>query len=318
MSDLQGKPVVGASSCLLGAKVRFDGGHKHYPLITERWSTFFDIKSACPEAEMGMGMPRPALQLRETNNETRLVFSKNPQQDLTADMEAFATQRISKLGVLDGYVFKKDSPSCGFERVPVTHESTGQKTRIGTGVFARKFMELNPLVPVEDEGRLYDDGIRENFLERVYCHYRWRTMLNADFNLQAFTEFHKRHKFMLMARNQQVYRQLGQLVATANKHNLIQVSDSYIQCFMQAMELRPSHGQHVNVLLHILGYFKRGLDSQDKHELLNWFNAYRSERVPRITPVALLRHYLRIHPEPYIAAQYYLSPYPDDLLQARV
>ncbi|HEX5637560.1 MAG TPA: DUF523 domain-containing protein, partial [Gammaproteobacteria bacterium] len=178
MSDLPGKPVVGASSCLLGANVRFDGGHKHYPLITERWSGFFDIKSACPEAEMGMGMPRPALQLREISHETRLVFSKNPQQDLTADMEQFAIQRIHKLGVLDGYIFKKDSPSCGFERVPVTHASTGQKTRVGTGVFARVFMALNPLVPVEDEGRLYDAAIRENFLERVYCHYRWRNIAN--------------------------------------------------------------------------------------------------------------------------------------------
>lgn len=314
MSGIQTRPVIGVSSCLLGAPVRFDGGHKHYRLITASWSTFFDVKSACPEAEMGLGVPRPALQLRETHNETRLVFSKNPQRDLTSDMEAYATQRIQKLGVLDGYIFKKDSPSCGFERVPVMHESTGQRTREGSGVFARKLMAIHPLVPVEDEGRLYDAAIRENFLERVYCHYRWR---HTETGLQGFTEFHRRHKLMLMARNQQAYRQLGQLVATASKHNLQQVRQVYIHRFMQVMAMRPSHGQHVNVLMHILGYFKRRLDSHDKHELLNWFQAYHSEQVPRITPLAMLRHYLRLHPDPYIAAQHYLAPYPDALLQAR-
>lgn len=316
MSDSQARPILGVSSCLLGKPVRFDGGHKHFRLLTESWSGFFEFKSACPEAEMGMGMPRPALQLRETGGETRLVFSKNPQQDLTTDMVQFSMARISRMGVLDGYIFKKDSPSCGFERVPVSHESTGQKTRVGSGVFAGQFMALNPLVPVEDEGRLYDAGIRENFLERVYCHYRWRNIVDAETNLQAFIQFHQRHKFMLMARHQPAYRQLGQLVATANQHNLPQVRQVYISRFMQVMALRPTHGQHVNVLMHIAGYFKRGMNSQDKHELLDWFNAYLSDRVPRITPVALLRHYLRLHPDAYISAQHYLSPYPDELLQA--
>ncbi|HEX5636293.1 MAG TPA: DUF523 and DUF1722 domain-containing protein, partial [Gammaproteobacteria bacterium] len=299
MSDQQAKPIVGVSSCLTGKPVRFDGGHKHCRLITESWSDFLEFQPVCPEAEMGLGVPRPSLQLRETGQQIRLVFSKNPQHDLTLDMEQFSRQRLGRLGVLDGYIFKKDSPSCGLERVPVMHEETGQKTRDGRGVFARTFVELNPLVPTEEEGRLNDEALRENFLERVYCHYRWRTI--ADTHLQGFVDFHMRHKFMLMARNHQAYRELGRLVAMADRHNLAQIRQQYIQHFMQVMALCPTRGQHVNVLLHILGYFKRNIDSSDKHELLNWFDAYRSELVPRITPVALLRHYLRLYPQRYIA-----------------
>lgn len=313
MMNKQNKPVLGVSSCLMGNNVRFDGGHKHCRLLTDQWAGFFDYIPTCPEADIGLGIPRPVIQLRETNNETKLVFSRNPSHDLTQRMNDYSLRRIHEIGVLDGYIFKKDSPTCGVERVAVAHESTGQKTRDGMGLFAKKFQEMNPLVPIEEEGRLNDPVIRDNFLERIYCHYRWRNIPDAENNYHGFIDFHKRHKFMLMARNHQAYRELGRLAASANKTNLNAVRQEYIQRFMDVMVLRPSRGQHVNVLLHILGYFKRNLNGHDKSELINWFDAYHSSKVSRITPVAFIRHYLRIYPDNYIAEQYYLAPYPDDL-----
>lgn len=313
MSSQSAKPVLGVSSCLMGHAVRFDGGHKHCHLLTETWKDFFEFRSACPEAELGLGVPRPVIQLREMNNEVRLVFSKQPQRDLTEEMERHAEARIRAMGVLDGYVFKKDSPTCGMERVAVTHETTGQKTKDGVGVFARIFMELNPLVPVEEEGRLNDQALRDNFLQRVYCHYRWRHIPDADNNLHGFLDFHRRHKFMLMARHQQLYRELGRLVASVRQHNLRHMRQLYIRLFMEAMKPCPTAGQHVNVLMHVMGYFKDNLNTHDKAELLNWFNAYRSAQVPHSTPLALIRHYLRVHPQHYIHDQHYLQPYPDAL-----
>ncbi|TNF38955.1 MAG: DUF523 domain-containing protein, partial [Gammaproteobacteria bacterium] len=186
MSSKQDKPVLGVSSCLMGHQVRFDGGHKQCRLLTEQWSQFFEFRTACPEVELGLGTPRPVIQLREIENRIRLVYSKDPSRDITDDMTAYASQRVDAMGILDGYIFKKDSPSCGFDRVAVTHHSTGQKTRDGVGVFAAIFRQKNPLVPVEEEGRLNDRDIRENFLERVYCHYRWRHIPDADRNLKGF------------------------------------------------------------------------------------------------------------------------------------
>lgn len=315
MSRCQVRPVLGASACLMGQRVRFDGGHKQCSLLSEEWVNHFEIKTACPEVELGMTVPRPAMQLRETNNEIRLVYSRHPHQDLTATMEHHAVVRIQKLGVLDGYVFKKDSPSCGLERVAVMHESTGQKTRDGMGVFARQFVALNPLVPVEEEGRLNDKTLRDNFLQRVYCHYRWRTIPDAENNLQGFMDFHRRHKFMLMARDQQIYRELGRLASSARRFNLPTIRQQYISLFMDTMKQCPSAGQHVNVLMHVMGYFKNKLDSHDKAEMLDWLQAYRCEHVPHITPLVLFRNYLRLYPQGYIAEQHYLQPYPDQLLQ---
>ncbi|HEY9052320.1 MAG TPA: DUF523 and DUF1722 domain-containing protein, partial [Gammaproteobacteria bacterium] len=206
MMNKQNKPILGVSSCLMGNNVRFDGGHKQCRLLTDQWAGFFDYIPTCPEADIGLGIPRPVIQLRETNNEIKLVFSRNPSHDLTQPMNDYSVRRIQEMGVLDGYIFKKDSPTCGVERVAVAHESTGQKTRDGMGLFAKKFQEMNPLVPIEEEGRLNDPVIRDNFLERIYCHYRWRNIPDAEHNYHGFIDFHKRHKFMLMSRNHQAYR----------------------------------------------------------------------------------------------------------------
>ena len=188
------------------------------------------------------------------------------------------------------------------------------RKRNGIGLFAQTFKEKYPQVPTEDEGRLNDKGIRENFLERIYAHYRWRQIAETENPLQSFRNFHKNYKLMLMAKDNGAYRELGRIVASVNRHNFAEVSEQYFCLFMQAMSKIPSHGHHVNVMMHILGYLKDHLNKKDKVELLEWFETYRENRVARVTPLMLLQHHFNRHPNDYIAEQYYFSPFPGQLM----
>lgn len=309
------RPQIGVSACLMGQPVRFDGGHKRSPLLIDTCSNYFDLQTMCPEAELGLGIPRPTIQLRRFESVVKLVRSKDSQHDLSEAMHDYAVQKVEGLTHLDGFIFKKDSPSCGMERVPVFDNRTGMRDRNGVGVFAEVFKTRYPNVPTEEEGRLNDIQLRENFYERVYAHYRWRQLLSSEQMLQDFRDFHKNYKLILMARHDVSYRQLGRIAATANKHNLHQVMQEYFSLFMQCMGKVPSRGQHVNVLMHILGYLKNCLNAHDKAELLQWFETYRQRQVNRITPLVLLQHHFKHYPNEYMAQQYYFSPFPAELMQ---
>jgi uncharacterized protein YbgA (DUF1722 family)/uncharacterized protein YbbK (DUF523 family) len=315
-SSIQGrasKPRVGVSACLLGRKVRFDGGHKQNQLILNSFAEYLDLKSVCPEVEAGFSTPRPAMQLRKQDAQIRLVVNKAPFQDLTDRMNEYATCRIESLADLDGFIFKKDSPSCGVFRVPVVINREGYKKRDASGLFAAAFMQRFPLVPVEEEGRLNDHALRENFFERVYAYQRWKAIPHAATSVPGLIEFHARHKLMLMARGSSFYQELGRMVANTTRANLEERRAAYIHRFMQVMAIRSLPARQVNVLQHIMGYLKNLISTEDKQELLAIFDAYRNRELPLITPITLLRHHLRVHPQPYINQQYYLDPCPRQL-----
>jgi uncharacterized protein YbgA (DUF1722 family)/uncharacterized protein YbbK (DUF523 family) len=314
MSNTNDRPQIGASACLTGKAVRFDGGFIKNKFIIEDCSNFFDIHTMCPEVEMGLGIPRPTIQLRDFDGERHLVYSKQPDIQITEDMHSYADRKLQSLPALDGFIFKKDSPSCGVDRVPVVNNKTGGRKRDGIGMFAQLFKEKFPQVPTEDEGRLNDKNIRENFLERVYAHYRWRQIAESQYPLKSFRDFHKNYKLILMAKDNQAYRKLGRIAAGVNEHNYDEQSAKYFEIFMQAMSNIPKHGHHVNVMMHILGYLKDQLDSDDKAELLRWFETYREKRVNRVAPMMLLQHHFNRRPNEYIAEQYYFSPFPEKLM----
>ena len=314
MSKLQSKPQIGASACLASQAVRFDGGFISNKFVNSEFPSFFDIHTMCPEVEMGMGIPRQVIQLRDFDGEIRLVYSKNPENDITHSMREFSERKVKSLPPLDGFIFKKDSPSCGVFKVPVKNNKSGMRKRDGVGIFAQTFKDNYPQVPTEDEGRLNDKSIRENFLERVYAHYRWRQIDEAANPLQSFRDFHKNYKLILMAKDNSAYRQLGRIAAAVNRHNFAEVRQQYFSLFMQAMSRIPSHGHHINVMMHILGYLKDQLNKKDKIELLEWFENYREERVSRVTPLMLLQHHFNRHQNDYIAEQYYFSPFPSKLM----
>lgn len=304
-------PRVGISACLLGTEVRYDGGHKRDRYCTDVLSTALDLVPVCPEAEAGLGTPRPPIHLRRAGAGLRLVQVRDASVDVTAAVTAVAARRAESLGPLSGFILKRKSPSCGMARVPVHGAANRPPEYSGMGLFARRFAELRPLVPLEEEGRLNDPLLRENFLERVYALHRWYGL--DPNNVSGFIEFHASHKLMLMARGSSYYTRLGRVVAGVTRRDLAERRERYIQEFMPVLKKVASRKRHVNALQHALGYLKRDLDSDDKREMLKLFEDYRRSRVPLATPLALLRHHLRKHPCDYLVRQHYLAPYPESL-----
>lgn len=304
---------IALSACLLGHSVRFDGGHKNNNFVTQSLSGLAKLIPVCPEVEMGLGTPRPAMHLNKQGSDIRLLVSRDHSIDHTHRILQYLQSKLADLSEIDGYIFKKNSPSCGLFRVPVVINDNGYKERNGQGLFAKGFIERYPLIPVEEEGRLNDKQLQENFFERVYAYRRWKQIPQAETNVHGFIQFHSRHKLMIMARGSHYYKELGQMVSGTSKRDLQQRSEDYIERFMQVMEVKATPGRHVNVLQHILGYFKNVLTTNDKKELLDVFESYRQNQIPLITPIILLRHYLRIFPQGYINQQHYLQPYPEQL-----
>lgn len=304
------------SSCLLGQQVRYDGGHKHDRYLTDVLAEHFELVPVCPELEVGMGVPREPIRLVAAPGGAggvRLVGTRS-ERDHTEAMAAWSKGRLGALAGLElrGWVFKKDSPSCGVFRVRVWHPA-GQPTRDGTGMFARAFREAFPLVPVEEEGRLNDARLRESFLERVFAYDRLVAM-GRDFSRGALVSFHARHKMLLLAHGQPRYRALGKLVGEAKAHKPRALYERYAADFMAALERPATPKSHRNVLEHMLGHLKDHLDAGDKRELLDLIAEYAAERVPLVVPLTLLGHHVRRHAVATLADQVYLDPHPRELM----
>jgi uncharacterized protein YbgA (DUF1722 family)/uncharacterized protein YbbK (DUF523 family) len=303
------KIPVGISSCLLGQPVRYDGGHKLDSYIVGTLSEFFEFRPFCPEVGIGMGTPRPTIQLVKIDNEIRCLSAKNHEIDVTKQLRDYASGLRNAHSELCGYILKKDSPSCGMERVKVYINSQPQK--IGSGIYAEEMMRLNPLLPVEEEGRLGDPSLRENFIQRVYVLYRWKQLFIEGLTPSNLTRFHARHKLIIMSHEN--YLDLGQLLASVTKSNIEEVAEGYITLLMKTLKKIAKHKDHVNVLQHIQGYLKKELSADDKTELCELIERYRQGEVPLIVPLTLLKHHFRKNPVPYIEDSYYMTPYPQEL-----
>lgn len=303
------KIPIGISSCLLGQPVRFDGGHKRDAYITGTLSQYFEFHPFCPEMGIGLGTPRPTLHLEKIDQDVRCTGVKDKTIDVTERLRDYATQQKALLADLCGYILKKDSPSCGMEKVKVYANDIPHRT--GVGIYAEQLMQLNPLLPVEEEGRLGDAGLRENFIQRVYVLYRWKQLLAEGLNPSSLTQFHARHKLIIMSHED--YRDLGQLLSGVTKATIQAIADQYILLLMKKLRIVAGRKNHVNVLQHIQGYLKKELSTDDKAELCELIEVYRRGEVPLIVPLTLLKHHFRKCPDPYIDESYYMSPYPQEL-----
>jgi uncharacterized protein YbgA (DUF1722 family)/uncharacterized protein YbbK (DUF523 family) len=305
---------VGISRCLLGEEVRFDGGHKRDTFLTEVLGRYVEWVPVCPEVEAGLGTPREAMQLVGDPQYPRLVTIKSG-IDHTRALETMTTNRIEGLKNLDlsGYVFKKGSPSCGIERVRIYNEH-GMPGRDGVGLFARAFIEQFPLIPVEEEGRLYDPTLRENFIERVFCYSRWQDLVRSRVTRQALARFHTIHKYLLLAHHPQQCEVLGRLIGQAHQYRPKELAHRYGELFMKALAMKATVRKHVNVLQHILGYFKERLGAHEKAELLGVIGEYHHGRTPLIVPLALIKHYVQIFHVSDILDQVYLNPHPIEVM----
>lgn len=306
------KIPMGISSCLLGNEVRFDGGHKRDRYITDTLVHFFEFVPVCPEVECGLPIPREAMRLVGDPQNPRLVTNKSG-VDHSERMQSWAEKRVQQLEKdgLCGFIFKNRSPSSGMERVKV-YDANNVPQNIGVGLFAKVFKDHFPLLPVEEEGRLHDIVLRENFIESVFVYRRWRQALEQG-TPAALIKFHTRHKLLLLAHSEQLYRLLGKLVGQAGTADPQSIFTEYQHHLMKAMKSKPTFKTHVNVLMHMMGFFKKLLSGDEKQELLEIIESYKNHLVPLIVPVTLINHYARKYNETYLLDQYYLHPHPTEL-----
>lgn len=308
MTETASRIRLGISSCLLGERVRFDGNHKQDQYITGTLADVFDFVPVCPEVGIGLGVPRPTIHLIGTAQAPRAVGVKDPELDVTDKLIRYGQRMAGRLDDISGYLFKSRSPSCGMERVKLHAGQGGGKQAVG--LYAREILRAHPLLPAEEEGRLSDPLLRDNFLERVFTYHRWQQLTARRLTPKALVDFHTRHKMAILAHGNEHYRLLGQMIAVVGDRPLRPLADAYALQLMQALRRRATPRRHTDVLLHLMGYLKRQLNAADKRELLELIHAYRQGHAPRIAPITLLKHHFRRHPNDYIAGQTYLNPDP--------
>jgi uncharacterized protein YbgA (DUF1722 family)/uncharacterized protein YbbK (DUF523 family) len=308
------KPIrIGISSCLLGQEVRFDGGHKHDGYLTGTLGQYFEWFPVCPEVEVGLGTPRETIRLVHLGEGPRTVTAKT-NVDLTDRMRRFAKQRVASLNKenLSGYIFKKGSPSCGMERVKI-YQLKGPAKRVGTGIFAAEFIKRCPNLPIEEEGRLCDPRLRENWVERVFAYHAMQQLWKRRWHVGNLVDFHTRYKFVLLTHDERKYRELGRLVAAAKSVPRSDLRKEYEATFMAALKRVATTRKNANVLQHMLGFFSKELDAASRQELVSHIEDYRRGLVPLVVPVTLIRHYVRLLDIEYLGDQIYLNPHPKEL-----
>ena len=305
---------VGVSSCLLGQEVRYDSGHKKDRYLTDILDDYVEWVSVCPEVESGMPTPRPAMRLVEDGQNVRMAEIKT-NIDHTTQMTKFSQLRVRKLRDqnLCGYILKKNSPSCGMTRVKIWKDK-GMPRRDGRGLYASALMDAYPNLPVEEEGRLHDAPLRENFIERVFGYRRLQDLFRPRWTVGQVMKFHTAHKLQLMAHSPVAYRTLGQLVAVTKEVPRATFRSDYEDSFMTALAQLASRGRNTNALQHAAGYVKTKIDSASRNELADLIHDYRNGLVPLVVPLSLLRHHIRVHEIDYLAGQSYLQPHPKELM----
>jgi len=308
-----GQLRLGVSACLLGARVRFDGGHKRNRYLIDELGAYFEFVPFCPEVAIGLGTPRPTIRLVGDPDSPRALGSRDDGLDVTDALQQYSAARAQRLDGLSGFVFKKDSPSCGMARVKV-YRDTGMPQRDGVGIFARAVQQANPLLPVEEEGRLNDSALRENFISRVFVYARWQALCRQGLRKKSLLDFHTRHKLLVMAHSPDAYRELGRMLARLDNADLDALAGRYISQLMEVLKAQASRKRHVNVLQHVLGYLRKHVDAANRADLVDVIDDYRRGVVPLVVPVTLLKHHFRRSPNSYISQQVYMDPHPRELM----
>ncbi len=307
------KIKIGISSCLLGNKVRWDGGHQRDGYLTDTLGRYVEWVPVCPEAELGLGIPRETLRLVGDPEKPRLVTTRTG-IDRTDDMKRWARRRLDALAGenLCGFIFKSNSPSSGMVRVKV-YDAKGMPQKRGVGIFARAFMDRFPLIPTEDDGRLRDPAIRENFIDQIFTLRRWRETRGRRSCVGNVIDFHTRNKLVLMAHSPRHLKQMGALVAGGKEMGCPALYGAYEKWLLEALRLKTTVSKNYNVLQHVMGYFRKQLTTDEKRELLEVIDQYKQSLVPLVVPLTLLRHYVRKFNQPYLREQAWLNPHPADL-----
>lgn len=306
---------VGISGCLIGQKVRFDGGHKRSDFCTDQLANHVEFVPFCPEMAIGLGTPRPSIRLinvTSDHQDSKIIAQTAKGQDVTEALRDYGSTMAAQFGGLSGYVLCAKSPSCGMERVRVYHESGKGNAKDGVGIYAEELMKAQPLLPLEEDGRLNDPLLRENFVTRVFALHDWQSLCHEGITPAGLIAFHSRYKYLLMAHHRESYQQLGKLLSDLSR-DVQGIADTYIAGLMQALSLTVTRNNHTNVLQHLQGYFKRELNSSQRQELAETITDYHQGILPLFAPITLFRHYLKEFPNAYLQQQVYLNPHPEAL-----
>jgi uncharacterized protein YbgA (DUF1722 family)/uncharacterized protein YbbK (DUF523 family) len=304
---------VGVSACLLGQEVRYDGGHKRDAYVADTLARHFRFVPVCPELDIGLGIPRETLRLVREGKEVRMVAPASG-VDYTAQMRAYSRRRarqLQELG-LSGYILKKNSPSCGLTRVR-TYTAAGMPAASDRGLFADALLASMPLLPVEEEGRLNDPRLRENFIVRVFAFHRVTSLFDSRWRVTELVAFHASEKLLLMAHDPDRQRALGRIVASAKGTDRRRLRTAYTEGFMQALARPAGTKRHTNTLQHMLGYLREHVGQTERAQILESIEEYRLGFVPLVVPLTLIRHYVKLLSLDYLESQTYLSPHPKEL-----
>ncbi len=307
------KIPLGVSQCLLGENVRFDGGHKHNHYLTDVLSKYIEFRPVCPEVAIGLGVPRKPIRLVVMGDETRVRGIENPDLDVTDALVKQAELAVQKMPDICGYVFMQKSPSCGafgVKRYQINGSSMDSK---GRGGYAERFMELMPLLPVEEAGRLNDAGLRANFLTRVFAYHDFKTHVAVAPTAKKLIDFYSRYKYQVMAHHVQSYFSIGRYLSNLAGCDINTSSDEFFRLFMEALAHHATRKGNTNTIMHLRGYLKKYLDTQDKHELSQLIDSYKAGLVPLMVPLTLLKHHLLKLDNPYLKSQTFWAPYPERL-----
>lgn len=308
------KPKIALSACLAGKDVRFNGGHKESRLCTVVLAEHFELVPVCPEMAIGLGAPRPAIRLTGDPLNPRATCSRDPSVDVTDALVRNAEKMATELDDICGYIFMQKSPSCGLERIKVYQANGHPAQQRASGLFAARFTELRPDLPVEEEGRLCDPVLRENFITRVLAYADWQRTKAQGLSRHALIAFHSRYKYQVLAHHPEQYKALGKLLGSMTRQDdADELGARYFSQLMTALRRCASRGTHGNVLMHLSGYLRRFLDAPDKQEIRRLIDQYMAGIVPLVVPLTLLKHHLNHHPDPYLLGQVYLQPHPENL-----
>ncbi len=315
MGSCNNKIKIGVSSCLLGEKVRWNGDHKKDRYVRDILGSYFNYVPVCPEVDAGMGVPRETVALYGTLENQKMIAKKS-ETDWTDKMNLYTKDRILKFSKenLSGYIFKSKSPTCGIGKVPIYSEFGSNNVKYGHGMFARSFLKAFPMIPVEDEERLHDPKIRENFIVRVFCSHRLQLLMKKSFSVSSLVGFHTRHKFLILSHSRKKYDEMGQLVANAKKIKREELKARYSKLFAEALTCIATRKKNADVLLHMMEFLKQMLAKEEKMNILSCIEDYRKEIVPLVAPVTLICHQVKKYRIEYLLEQVYLNPHPKELM----
>lgn len=310
--DLSNSDIkIGISACLTGDQVRFDKSHKKSDFCMNQLGKYVAYEKFCPEVAVGLPIPRPTI--RQIKQDDIITVSRpDGSMDVTEKMTDYGQSVAKRIAHLSGFVFMKGSPSCGMSRVKVYYSHGKGCEHNGVGLFAKQIMEANPNLPCEENGRLNDAVLRENFVMRVFTYKKWQTLVESGVTKHKLIQFHSQNKYLVMSHDPVAYKQIGKLLGES-QDSVEEIADQYISLLMTALKKPASRRNHTNTLQHLQGYFKKVLDKSKKQELTEQVMAYREGLVPLLVPLTLINHYLRDFPNEYLSNQAYLNPYPAEL-----